>query len=120
MTGVMAILAGCGQVTDQVSEAAESTRTATEQAARIAREARKAREIRNELIAEPVREKNAMVSGERFILRADSLGWTVVDLQSGEPASIAGAKLTGMDQAAAEKALEDIHTDVRNRRESER
>jgi uncharacterized protein YceK len=112
---VAVLLSGCGKIADRVSNSAEATWTSTEQSARLARAERKAREARNEMIAEPAREKNAIVTGERFILRADSMGWTVVDLQSGEPASIAGTKLTGMDQAAAEKALEDIHIDLRKR-----
>lgn len=111
----LSLLAACNQISDRVSTSAESTRSATEKMASAARADAKKREARIETIAEPVREKNALVVGERFILRPEGTGWTVVDLQTGEPATIAGTKLTGLDLATAQKTIEDIHADVRER-----
>jgi hypothetical protein len=52
---------------------------------------------------------------ERFVVRPDSNGFCVYDMEAGAPATIGGAPQTGLSQADAAHT-----TDLLNRRESER
>jgi hypothetical protein len=105
-------LTACGDANNQLVDMAESTRSATERAAAKAAAADRARVAKITAIAEaaaaPPEEGKPLALGDRYYLRPDGQGWTVVDRATNTPAntgSVANAKL---DLRNAEQLMGDL------------
>jgi hypothetical protein len=79
-------LSACGDVGSQVANSAEATRSATERAAANSAAADQARVARIVAEASPPQQGEALALGDRYFLRPDGQGWTVVDRTTNQPA----------------------------------
>lgn len=50
---------------------------------------------------------------DRYVLRPDAAGWTVLELWTGQPARLAGGPQTGLSEADAKHALKLLNAEAR-------
>jgi hypothetical protein len=87
-------LAACGDVSSRVTDAADATRSATEHAAATSAARDQARVARIAAEAAPAQQGEAFALGERYVVRPDGEGWTVVDRTTNAPADAGEDKPT--------------------------
>ena len=105
-------LGACGDVVKGIGAAAESTRDAAEHAAVNQQAFNDAKEaLIQEQAADPG-EALAVATGDRFYLRAEGQGWSVVDRSTDKAGSIAGQRLSNMRREDALEALEHLREDA--------
>jgi hypothetical protein len=106
--GFLCGLAACGDLSTKVQSAAESTRSATERFAANASASDRSRVARISEDAQPLGQAEAIALGERYYMRAEANGWTVIDRLSNAPATIGEEPTERLSLEAAEKLVVEL------------
>ena len=106
-------ISACGDARGRLVQLADNTRGATERSAARAAAADQARIAQIAEDAEPMREAGAIALGERYFVRAEGTGWSVVDRFTNRVASISGQPLERLSLDEAEGFANDLRADAR-------
>lgn len=116
-------LAGCGASMDQLSKAADSTRSAAERIAEASSEASNAREDKILADARDIEATQAALAGmdtgerPRYEIRKDQDSWMVYDTANNRPARIGTKSEAGISHDDAQAAFDSLMAEEKRTQE---
>lgn len=112
-------LTGCGASVDQLSQAADSARSATERMAVASANASNAREDKILADAQDMAARQATLAGldtgerPRYEIRKDQDGWTIYDTANNRPARLGPKAQANLSREDAERSFAELNAEVK-------